>query len=171
MRRATSSTGSSSPFVKETSRMVATDGRRLALVDLEVEFPRSQEVEIIIPTKCVTELVRLVEDEGDVKMSVAENQVAFEAGGTFLVSKLVEGNYPNYRQVIPGEAKERITIETRTFPYGSSSRFAARQREVQFREARLLEEQHRDRREYSGGRRSARIHSGRLQGTGILHRL
>ena len=36
--------------------MVATDGRRLALVDLEIEFPRSQEVDIIVPTKCVTEL-------------------------------------------------------------------------------------------------------------------
>jgi DNA polymerase III subunit beta len=91
--------------------MVATDGRRLALVDLEVEFPRSQEVDIIVPTKCVSELVRLVEEEGDVKMSVTENQVAFEAAGTLLVSKLIEGSYPNYRQVIPGEPKERLTIE------------------------------------------------------------
>src|SRR6476619_1575254 len=65
--------------------MVATDGRRLALVDLEVEFPRSQEVEIIIPTKCVTELSRLVGEEGDLKMKVGENQVAFEANGTLLV--------------------------------------------------------------------------------------
>ncbi len=95
--------------------MVATDGRRLALVDLELEFPRSQEIEIIVPTKCVTELVRLLGDEGDVKMSVGENQIAFELGVTLLVSKLIEGNYPNYRQVIPGEAKERITLERETF--------------------------------------------------------
>jgi DNA polymerase-3 subunit beta len=102
-------------FREGTLTMVATDGRRLALVDLEVEFPRSQEVDIIVPTKCVAELVRLVEDEGDVKMSVTENQVAFEAGGTLLVSKLIEGNYPNYRQVIPGEPKERLTIERELF--------------------------------------------------------
>jgi len=95
--------------------MVATDGRRLALVDLEVEFPRSQEIDIIVPTKCVTELSRLVDGDGDVKMSVVENQVAFEAGGTLLISKLIEGNYPNYRQVIPGEPKERITIEREIF--------------------------------------------------------
>jgi DNA polymerase-3 subunit beta len=95
--------------------MVATDGRRLALVDLELEFPRSQEVDIIVPTKCVTELGRLLGDEGDVKMSVGENQVAFETAGTLLVSKLIEGNYPNYRQVIPGEAKERITLEREQF--------------------------------------------------------
>jgi DNA polymerase-3 subunit beta len=48
-------------------------------------------------------------------MSVGENQVAFEVGGTILVSKLIEGNYPNYRQVIPGESKERITLERELF--------------------------------------------------------
>jgi len=95
--------------------LVATDGRRLALVDIELEFPRSQEVDIIIPTKAVTEIQRLLGDEGDVKLSVGENQVAFEVGGTLLVSKLVEGNYPNYRQVIPNETKERITLEREAF--------------------------------------------------------
>lgn len=95
--------------------MVATDGRRLALCDLEVEFPRSDEVDIIVPTKCVTELQRLTGADGDVRMSVSENQVAFEIGSTLLVSKLVEGNYPNYRQVIPGEPKERITLERQLF--------------------------------------------------------
>jgi len=95
--------------------LVATDGRRLALVDIELEFPRSHEVDIILPTKAVTELARLVSEEGDVKMSVSENQVAFEVDGTFLVSKLIEGNYPNYRQVIPPEAKERITLERESF--------------------------------------------------------
>ena len=102
-------------FKENKLTMVATDGRRLALVDLEVEFPRSHEIEIIVPTKCVTELGRLLGDEGDVRMSVGENQVAFEIGGTSLVSKLIEGNYPNYRQVIPGDAKERITLEREMF--------------------------------------------------------
>ena len=46
-------------FKENKLTMVATDGRRLALVDLEVEFPRSQEADIIVPTKCVTELGRL----------------------------------------------------------------------------------------------------------------
>jgi len=95
--------------------LVATDGRRLALVDIELEFPRSHEVDIILPTKAVTELARLVSEEGDIKMSVSENQVAFEVDGTLLVSKLIEGNYPNYRQVIPPEAKERITLERESF--------------------------------------------------------
>ena len=41
--------------------------------------------------------------------------MAFELNGTLLVSKLIEGNYPNYRQVIPNEAKERIEMERETF--------------------------------------------------------
>jgi DNA polymerase-3 subunit beta len=91
--------------------MVATDGRRLALVDLELEFPRGQEVDVIVPSKCVTELQRLLGDEGELKMNVGENQVGFDVNGKVLVSKLIEGNYPNYKQVIPPEAKERVTIE------------------------------------------------------------
>ncbi len=102
-------------FKENKLTLVATDGRRLALVDLEVEFPRSQEAEIIVPTKAVTELGRLLGDEGDVRLSVGENQVAFQLGETLLASKLIEGNYPNYRQVIPGEAKERITLERELF--------------------------------------------------------
>lgn len=102
-------------FKENKLTLVATDGRRLALVDLEVEFPRSQEVEIIVPTKAVTELGRLLGDEGDVRLSVGENQIAFQIGETLLASKLIEGNYPNYRQVIPGEAKERVTLERELF--------------------------------------------------------
>src|SRR5882757_6090470 len=102
-------------FKENKLTLVATDGRRLALVDLEVEFPRSQEVDIIVPTKAVTELGRLLGDEGDVRLSVGENQVAFQINDTLLASKLIEGNYPNYRQVIPAEAKERVTLERELF--------------------------------------------------------
>lgn len=102
-------------FKENKLTLVATDGRRLALVDLEIEFPRSQEVDIIVPTKAVTELGRLLGDEGDVRLSVGENQVSFRINDTLLASKLIEGNYPNYRQVIPGEAKERVTLERELF--------------------------------------------------------
>ena len=98
-------------FKENKLTLVATDGRRLALVDLEAEFPRSNEVDVVVPAKCVTELQRLLADDGDLKMSVGENQIAFEAGGRLLVSKLIEGNYPNYKQVIPQESRERVTIE------------------------------------------------------------
>jgi DNA polymerase-3 subunit beta len=98
-------------FKENKLTLVATDGRRLALVDLEAEFPRSNEVDVVVPAKCITELQRLLGEEGDVKLAVGENHVSFEAGGKLLVSKLIEGNYPNYRQVIPAESRERVTIE------------------------------------------------------------
>lgn len=95
--------------------LVATDGRRLAMLDIDLEFPRSHEADIIVPTKAVTELQRLLTDDGDVRVSVGGSQIAFDLNNTLLVSKLIEGNYPNYRQVIPGEMKERVTLERETF--------------------------------------------------------
>ncbi len=102
-------------FKENKLTLVATDGRRLALVDIELEFPRSHETDLIVPTKAVVELQRLLSDEGELKVSVGENQVAFDVNGTLLVSKLVEGNYPNYRQVIPAETKERVALEREIF--------------------------------------------------------
>jgi len=95
--------------------MVATDGRRLALVDEEVDIPESSQGEFIIPTKTVNELGRLLGEKGDLEIRFGENQAAFtlsdDKGFTILIiSKLVEGNYPNYRQVIPSETKERIAL-------------------------------------------------------------
>jgi DNA polymerase-3 subunit beta len=95
--------------------LVATDGRRLAMLDIDLEFPRSHEADIIVPTKAVTELQRLLTDDGDVRVSVGGSQIAFDLNNSLLVSKLIEGNYPNYRQVIPGEMKERVTLERETF--------------------------------------------------------
>jgi len=95
--------------------LVATDGRRLALVDEEVEISEKNASEFIVPAKAINELNRLLQDKGDVELKFGENQASFalknENGfSVLLVTKLIEGNYPNYRQVIPGEAKERIAV-------------------------------------------------------------
>jgi DNA polymerase III subunit beta len=91
--------------------VVATDGRRLALMEHDIEIPKGAEAELILPTKAVNELERLLADKGDVKLSIGENQIVFELDGTTLASKLIEGTYPNFRQVIPTETKERIALE------------------------------------------------------------
>jgi DNA polymerase-3 subunit beta len=95
--------------------MVATDGRRLALVDEEVDIPVESDGEFIVPTKAINELNRLLTTGGQVEVKFTENQAAFdlqnEKGFSILIiSKLIEGNYPNYRQVIPTETKERIAL-------------------------------------------------------------
>ena len=90
--------------------LVATDGRRLAMVDTDLEFPASHETDVIIPTKAVQELQRLLGDSGEVVVKLSDNQISFEVGDSLLASKLIEGNYPNYRQVIPGDSTERVEL-------------------------------------------------------------
>ena len=106
--------------------LVATDGRRLAMLDIDLEFPRSHEADIIVPTKAVTELQRLLTDEGDVRVSLTSGQIAFDLNNTLLVSKLIEGNYPNYRQVIPGRDEGARHARARNFPQfaQAASRFS-----------------------------------------------
>lgn len=91
--------------------MVATDGRRLALVEHEMEFAKGNETDAILPTKAVNELQRILGQDEPLTISIAENQISFDLGETYIVSKLVEGKYPNYKQVIPPEAKDRVVIE------------------------------------------------------------
>ncbi len=94
---------------------VATDGRRLAMVENDLEFPASHEMDIIIPAKAVAELQRMLGTEGDALVRISGNQISFTIGDSVIVSKLIEGNYPNYKQVIPGQRKERITIDREEF--------------------------------------------------------
>jgi DNA polymerase III subunit beta len=95
--------------------VVATDGRRLALIERDVDVPKGAEAEFILPTKAVGELQRLLADKGDAKLTVGENQIIINLEETTLVSKLIEGTYPNFRQVIPAEAKERVQLERELF--------------------------------------------------------
>jgi DNA polymerase-3 subunit beta len=100
--------------------MVATDGRRLALVDEEVDVSEKSQGEFIVPAKAVNELNRLLTEKGDVEIKFTENQAAYtlkdEKGFSILIiTKLIEGNYPNYRQVIPSEAKERVALGREEF--------------------------------------------------------
>lgn len=98
-------------FKGDKLAVVATDGRRMALFEQEVEFPKEGEGDLILPFKTVDELLRTLKDEGTLKIQATENQVAFEFDEMLIVSKLVEGTYPNFRQVIPSQCEERVTLD------------------------------------------------------------
>jgi DNA polymerase-3 subunit beta len=109
-------------FADEKLTLVATDGRRLALTALDTEITEDNAGSLILPAKTVSELERLTGKGEKVKIAFSDRQAAFEigiddAGDTglvdhlYLVSKIVEGNYPNYRQVIPKETEHRVKIE------------------------------------------------------------
>ncbi|HQY04573.1 MAG TPA: DNA polymerase III subunit beta [Lacunisphaera sp.] len=105
--------------------LVATDGRRLAMVSKEMTVPAASAGAIILPAKTVAELLRLLGKGEKLKIAFNERHAAFQidtgkdAGGLtdniYLFSKVVEGNYPNYQQVIPKETHQRIKLERELF--------------------------------------------------------
>ncbi len=89
---------------------VATDGHRLAFsqITLDQEFERQ---EVIIPRKTIIELQRLLEDNDDlVALEIAPNQIRLTFGEVELISKLVEGKFPDYKRVIPSGYQNEFTI-------------------------------------------------------------
>tara|TARA_B110000208_G_scaffold120996_1_gene147780 strand:- start:5091 stop:6218 length:1128 start_codon:yes stop_codon:yes gene_type:complete len=109
-------------FADEKLTLVATDGRRLALTALDTEISEDNAGSLILPAKTVAELERLMGKGEKVKIAFNDRQAAFEISiddssdtglvdHLYLVSKIVEGNYPNYRQVIPKETEHRVKIE------------------------------------------------------------
>ena len=96
-------------------RLVATDGRRLAVIEDKVQLPKTLERKFIVPTKAVVELDKTLGEEGEVKIFFSDNQIFFDMGKTRLVSRLIEGEFPNYEQVIPKEAKEKLVVTKNSF--------------------------------------------------------
>ena len=105
--------------------LVATDGRRLALVSKEMDVPAASAGAIILPAKTVSELTRLLDKGEKLKINFNERRAAFQIGTdkdtsglidhVYLYSKVVEGSYPNYNQVIPKETHQRIKLERELF--------------------------------------------------------
>jgi len=95
--------------------MVATDGRRLAVIEKHFNLPKGAEFEVIIPSKTIQELVKILGAEGSVNIVLAKNQIAFRFPNCTLISRLVEGIYPNYKQVIPAGLEQKISINREEF--------------------------------------------------------
>lgn len=92
-------------------RLVATDGHRLAYaaMALPTSLPR---VEVIVPRKTVLELSKLLADsDDDVRIELSGTQAAFSFGSIELVSKLVDGKFPDYTRVIPTQHKNRVRLD------------------------------------------------------------
>lgn len=91
-------------------RMVATDGRRLAKIEKKTVVPVKKDISVIIPTKAIHEIGRNLKDEGDVSLVVGMNQVLFDVDGVLIATRIIEGEFPNYNQVIPKPVQNRITM-------------------------------------------------------------
>ncbi|MFH1691878.1 MAG: DNA polymerase III subunit beta [Candidatus Omnitrophota bacterium] len=104
-------TGSSSVVM----RLVGTDGRRLAVVEKELMIEAKSDFKIIVPYKTVQELLRNLKEEGVVKILVGHNQVFFEIDGTVIISRLIEGDFPDYQKVIPETSHIKIKLQKEMF--------------------------------------------------------
>jgi DNA polymerase-3 subunit beta len=112
------------------ARMVATDGHRLAYIQKKLENKSEEKNSLIIPTKALNEVSKVISDllkgkekEKDedkekelvVEISATENQVKFVIAGVEIVSRLIEGQFPNYEQVIPKESTKKLEVSTAEF--------------------------------------------------------
>jgi len=115
-------------FENNALTLAATDGRRLGVISKEMEVSEENAGHLILPAKTVSEVERLLGQGENVRIAFNDRQVAFEinteseaAGesglseGIYLVSKVVEGNYPNYRQVIPKQTDQYLKVNRESF--------------------------------------------------------
>ena len=96
---------------EKSIRFVSTDGRRLAFVEKKLSQPQTTSFDMILPTKAIQELAKALKSEGTLKILITKTQAFFDLGKTLLNTRLIEGNFPNYEQVIPKE--EKITSEVK----------------------------------------------------------
>lgn len=94
--------------------MVGTDGHRLAIIDKKIESDKTglkEEKNVIIPKKTAVELKKLL-DEGEEALSIGldKNHIIFKRGDTILLSRLIEGNYPNYEQILVTTHDKKVSI-------------------------------------------------------------
>jgi DNA polymerase-3 subunit beta len=91
--------------------VVATDGRRMAMFEQEMDFAKDAEGDWVVPSKTVRELIGNLRDEGNIKIMVTDNQIAFDFDNILVVSKLIEGTFPNFMQVVPPTSAEHVNVE------------------------------------------------------------
>lgn len=97
---------------------VATDGRRMSLSTETEGIPEGIALKMIVPGKMVTELERLLGNEGSLNIYFDETQAAFSFESVRLVTALIEGNFPNYEVVVPKKHDKEAVINASAFTDG-----------------------------------------------------
>lgn len=87
-----------------------TDGKRLAKMDASIALSSEFHGDYILPLKAVDEIMKMLEEEGDVTLYLTEDKIAIESETTLLVAKLLAGKYPDYRQLTTLKPKTFVTL-------------------------------------------------------------
>lgn len=105
-------------FSKEGLRFAATDSYRLAERSIKGVAGINQNIDIVVPARTIAELARIIENNQTVKIFLNENQILFSTGTTQLISRLIEGSFPSYEQIIPISHQTKAVINTSEFISG-----------------------------------------------------
>lgn len=101
---------------EKTLVLVATDSYRLAERHITLPSKLKEELSVIVPARTMQELVRILGDnEGEVEIYTTDNQIMFRVGSVELTSRLIEGQFPNYKQIIPEQEDTAATLSTAEF--------------------------------------------------------
>ncbi len=95
--------------------LVSTDGKRLAIAERKLTVDADLEISIIVPIKTIHELNRNLKDEGELSFVVGNNQALFDLGEVAIVSRLIEGEFPDYKQVIPAPSDNKMKVDRNQF--------------------------------------------------------
>src|SRR3954471_11734036 len=99
-----------------TLRAVATDGHRLAQMDLGLPGGAAGMPGVIVPRKSVGDVQRLIEDnEAEVKIELSQGKIRFTIGNVVLTSKLIDGTFPDYGRVIPQNNDKELIVDKKDF--------------------------------------------------------
>ena len=95
---------------REGVTLVATDSYRLAIRDLVATA--AGEAKAIVPERALSEAARAAQaqEKGEIEVFLDDNQIAFQVGSLMLTSRLIEGEFPNYRQLLPEQYESRLTV-------------------------------------------------------------
>ncbi|MDP3732437.1 MAG: DNA polymerase III subunit beta [Candidatus Omnitrophota bacterium] len=94
---------------------IATDGKRLAVIERKLQQNTEKDLQIIVPLKTIQELNRNLQEEGELSMLLGNNQVLFDLGNAVIISRLIEGEFPDYQQVIPPVSENKISVGREEF--------------------------------------------------------
>ena len=112
--RAASLTGAMLSVEKESLEMVSTDLHRLSWRRLPIENSDDEENILIIPGKALTELSKIIgKNDEEIKVNINENMVLFNLSNISFMTRLMNGKFPKYKQVIPQKFKTRIRVKTK----------------------------------------------------------
>jgi len=96
---------------KDRMRMVATNGHRLARMEVPLSGGAASQADLIVPPKALEQIRRLFAADVEVEIGKSENHLGFRCGGTQVFTRLIEGPYPPYEQVIPRENDKFATVD------------------------------------------------------------